>query len=158
MHLPGQSTWMFIVIRVRTRACLQETKGACAARLHLLKVRRGHLRWSSPAAAPVFWQVFLGGADAFSPLFCGTVFFLPLYFGGEKNCSSKYIKKISKGPFLAVVFQILPLLKRCSREGFKRSGMFFCLHQVFCSQSSSKVNLGQNKLPFPCLTVLKISW
>lgn len=86
----GESAWLFIAIRVCACACLQETKVACTAQLHLLKVRHGHSRWSSPAATPVFLQVLLGG-QMLLVLFFVEVFFFPLYFGGEKNCGSKHV-------------------------------------------------------------------
>lgn len=106
-----------------------------------------------------FGKCFLGGRCFWSSFLwnCFSFFYI---FGGEKKIATqtKLVEKIWKRPFLAVFFQTSPLLKGCSQEGFEKTGMLFCLHQKSCSCSSSKVNLGQNKLPFPCLAVLKISW
>jgi len=71
--------------------CLQETRGACAARLHLFRGRRGRSPWSSPAAAPMSWQALVWGKMLLVLFLWNGVGFFPLYFGGENNCSSKYV-------------------------------------------------------------------
>lgn len=142
-------------IIIRVCACLQETKGAllpiCTSWIRALV-----LEWPSSSIcvlANAFW-----GANAFDPLFLWNCFSFFYILGAKKIATQNMlVEKIWKRPFLAVFFQTSPQLKGYSQEGFEKTGMLFCLHQKSCSCSSSKVNLGQNKLPFPCLAVLKIS-